>query len=124
MCWESKKLKIKTAKKDIPVWKIVHADKDISGKYTNICYSFYKYFEYILKVRNTTQMSFDVLNTENIFIGKNGFHSYSNKVKYTINKHHISVYINKLFSDYTICYYYRGNTTIAKCHIQKVQNML
>lgn len=29
MCWESKKLKIKTAKKDIPVWKIVHADKDI-----------------------------------------------------------------------------------------------
>ena len=119
MCWESKKLKIKTAKKDIPVWKIVHADKDIYGKYTNICYSFYKYFEYILKVRNTTQMSFDVLNTENIFIGKNGFHSYSNKVKYTINKHHISVYINKLFSDYTICYYYRGNTTIAKCHIPK-----
>ena len=29
MCWESKKLKIKTAKKDIPVWKVVHADKDI-----------------------------------------------------------------------------------------------
>ena len=119
MCWESKKIKIKTAKKDIPVWKIVHADKDIYGMYTNICHSFYKYFEYILKVRNTTQMSFDVLNTENIFIGKNGFHSYSNKVKYTINEHHISVYINKLFSDYTICYYYRGNTTIAKCHIPK-----
>ena len=119
MCWESKKLKIKIAKKDIPVWKIVHADKDISGKYTNICRSFYQFFEYILKVINTTQMSFKVLNTKNIFIGINGFHSYSNKVKYTINKHHISVYINKLFSDYTICYYYRGNTTIAKCHIPK-----
>ena len=120
MCWESKKLKIKTAKKDIPVQKIVHADKDISGKYTNKCHSFYKFFEYILKVRNTTQMSFGVLNTKNAFIGKNGFHSYSNKVKYTISENNnISVYLNKLFSNYTICYYYRDNTTIAKCHIPK-----
>ena len=120
MCWESKKLKIKTAKKDIPVWKIVHADKDINGKYTNICRSFYKFFEYTLKVGNTTQMSFDVINAKNTFVGNNGFHSYSNKVKYTINENNIiSVYLNKLFSDYTICYYYRGNTTIAKCHIPK-----
>ena len=120
MCWESKKLKIKIAKKDIPVWKIVHADKDINGIYTNKCHSFYKFFEYILKVRNTTQMSFSVLNTENKFIGNNGFHSYSNKVKYTINEHNvISVYLNKLFSNYDICYYYRGNTTIVKCHIPK-----
>ena len=120
MCWESTKLKIKTAKKDIPVWKIVHADKDVYGKYTNKCHSFYKFFEYILKVKNTTQMSFSVLNTENKFIGNNGFHSYSNKVKYTINENNIiSVYLNKLFSDYIICYYYRGNTTIAKCHIPK-----
>ena len=120
MCWESKKLKIKTAKKDIPVWKIVHADKDINGRYTDKCHSFYKFFEYILKVRNTTQMSFSVLNTENKFIGDNGFHSYSNKVKYTINKNNvISVYLHKLFFDYDICYYYRGNTTIAKCHIPK-----
>lgn len=29
MCWKSKKLKIKTAKKDISVWKVVHANKDI-----------------------------------------------------------------------------------------------
>lgn len=120
MCWKSKKLKIKIAKKDIPVWKIVHPNKDIYGKYTNKFRSFYKGFEYILKVRNTTQMSFDVLNTENIFIGKNGFHSYSNKVKYTIHEsNNISVYLNKLFFDYTICYYYRDNTIIAKCHIPK-----
>lgn len=120
MCWKSKKLKIKTAKKDIPVWKVVHADKDINGRYTNKCCSFYKYFEYILKVRNTTQMSFDVLNTENIFIGTNGFHSYSNKVKYTIRENNdILVYINKLFFDYTICYYFRCNQTIVKCHIPK-----
>ena len=119
MCWESKKLKIKTAKKDIPVWKVVYADKDINGRYTNKCHSFYKFFEYILKVRNTTQMSFGVLNTKNTFVGNNGFHSYSNKVKYTINEINISVYLNKLFSDYIICYYYRGNTTIAKCHIPK-----
>ena len=120
MCWESKKLKIKTAKKDIPVWKVVHAVKDINGRYTNKCYSFYKFFEYILKVGNTTQMLFSVLNTENKFIGDNGFHSYSNKVKYTINEDNIiSVYLNKLFSSYTICYYYRGNTTIVKCHIPK-----
>ena len=120
ICWKSKKLKIKTAKKDIPVWKVVHANKDIYGKYINKCYSFYKYFEYTLKVGNTTQMSFNILNTENIFIGINGFHSYSNKVKYSITKNNIiSVYLNKLFFDYTICYYYRGNTTIAKCHIPK-----
>ena len=113
-------MKIKTAKKDIPVWKVVHAVKDINGRYTNKCYSFYKFFEYTLKVGNTTQMSFSVLNTENKFIGDNGFHSYSNKVKYTINEDNIiSVYLNKLFSNYTICYYYRGNTIIVKCHIPK-----
>ena len=50
MCWKSKKLKIKIAKKDIPVWKVVHADKDINGRYTNKCHSFYKFFEYILKL--------------------------------------------------------------------------
>ena len=113
-------MKIKTAKKDIPVWKIVHADKDIYGEYTNKCCSFYKFFEYTLKVGNTTQMSFDVLNAKNTFVGNNGFHSYSNKVKYTINENNnISVYLNKLFSNYTICYYYRDNTTMAKCHIPK-----
>ena len=120
MCWESKKLKIKTAKKDIPVWKVVHANKDINGRYTNKCHSFYKSFEYTLKVGNTTQMSFSVLNTENKFIGDNGFHSYSNKVKYTINEDNIiSVYLNKLFSNYTIGYYYCNNITIVKCHIPK-----
>lgn len=120
MCWESKKLKIKTAKKDIPVWKIVYANKDINGRYTNKCHSFYKFFEYTLKVGNTTQMSFDVINAKNTFVGNNGFHSYSNKVKYTINENNnISVYFNKLFSNYTICYYYRNNTTIVKCHIPK-----
>ena len=121
MCWESKKLKIKTAKKDIPVWKIVYADKNIHGRYTNKCHSFYKYFEYTLKVRNTTQMSFSILNTKNTFIGKNGFHSYSNKVEYTIdeNNNNISVYLSKLFFNYTICHYYRCNTIIVKCHIPK-----
>ena len=121
MCWKSKKLKIKTAKKDIPVWKIVYAVKDINGRYTNKCHSFYKFFEYVLKVRNTTKMSFSALHTENKFIGDNGFHSYSNKVKYTINENNnISVYLNKLFSNYTICHYYRDDTTIiVKCHIPK-----
>lgn len=113
-------MKIKIAKKDIPVWKIVYAVKDINGRYTNKCHSFYRFFEYILKVRNTIQMSFSALNTENTFIGNNGFHSYSNKVKYTINEDNIiSVYLNKLFFNYTICYYYRGNTIIVKCHIPK-----
>ena len=65
-------------------------------------------------------MSFSVLNTENKFIGDNGFHSYSNKVKYTIDENNIiSVYLNKLFSNYTICYYFRCNPTIVKCHIPK-----
>lgn len=121
MCWISKNLKIKIAKKDIPVWKIVHANKNIYGSYTNKSYSFYKYFEYTLGVKNTTQMSFTVVNANNVFIGKEGFHSYSNKVKYTVNKTgNISVYFKRLFLDYTIDYYYRNNNPIiAKCHIPK-----
>ena len=40
MCWYSEKLKIKTAKKDIPVWKIVRSITNNS--YDNVCMSLYK----------------------------------------------------------------------------------
>ena len=43
MCWESSKLKIKTTKKDIFVWKIVYLYVDNSH---NKCYSFFNNFVY------------------------------------------------------------------------------
>lgn len=36
MCWKSKKLKIKIAKRDIPVWKVVYRDK---SSYETECYA-------------------------------------------------------------------------------------
>lgn len=121
MCWISKKLKIKIAKKDIPVWKIVCADKDINGNYTNKCLSFCKHFKYILKVRNTTHMSFSVSNIEDVYIGENGFHSYSNKLDYILNDDgSISTYFNNFFFKHEFCYYpYSENPVIVKCHIPK-----
>ena len=38
MCWESKKLKVKTAKRDIPVWKVVYSDE---SSYETECYALY-----------------------------------------------------------------------------------
>lgn len=121
MCWISKKIKIKTAKKDIPVWKIVCANKDDNDNYTNKCLSFHQNFEYILKVRNTTQMSFSVLNTQDTFIGEQGFHSYSNKVGYIHNEDgSISIYFESFFHKYEFGYYsYKENPVIVKCHIPK-----
>ena len=45
MCWYSEKLKIKTTKKDIPVWKIVWSITNNS--YDNVCKSFYKNYTYL-----------------------------------------------------------------------------
>lgn len=121
MCWESKKIKIKIAKKDISVYKVVHAYKDNYGKYSDKCRSFYKYFEYILKVRNTTQMAFTALNTKNTFVGINGFHSYSNKMKYAVKNGSVLFYSSPLFFGRSFSEYYsfNRNPIIVKCHIPK-----
>ena len=77
MCWYSKKLKIKTAKKDISVWKIVRSLTDDS--YDNICKSLYKKYTYFEGILVTTPIEFEV--RQNGIIGTMGLHSYSNKLK-------------------------------------------
>lgn len=75
MCWVSDKLKIKTAKKDIPVWKVVYPT---NYNFPNSCRSLYTRFVYVKGDLETTPMNFEVRMS--IVNGNGGFHSYSDKV--------------------------------------------
>ena len=114
MCWYSEKLKIKTAKKDIPVWKIVTPLINNSSKE---CLSLYKGFMYLKDTLITTPIEFIV--KQNIIIGNIGFHSYSNKLKLKMEDNAIFIYKKKIFSnfkDYITC---QSNTRIARFHIPR-----
>ena len=117
MCWYSEKLKIKTAKKDIPVWKIVRSITDNS--YDNICKSLYKKYTYFKGILVTTPIEFEV--RLNGIIGTIGVHSYSNKLKWEMDNGSIYVYKKRIFSnfkDYIIAIG-SSNTRIARFHIPK-----
>ena len=117
MCWYSEKLKIKTAKKDIPVWKIVRSITDNS--YDNICKSLYKKYTYFKGILVTTPIEFEV--KWNGIIGTIGIHSYSNKLKWEMDNGSIYVYKKRIFSnfkDYIIAIG-SSNTRIARFHIPK-----
>ena len=117
MCWYSEKLKIKTAKKDIPVWKIVRSITDNS--YDNICKSLYKKYTYFKGILVTTPIEFEV--KWNGIIGTIGVHSYSNKLKWEMDNGSIYVYKKRIFSnfkDYIIAIG-SSNTRIARFHIPK-----
>lgn len=115
MCWTSSKLKIKRAKKDIPVWKIVIPD----NSYDNICKSLYKKYTYFKGILVTTPIEFEV--RQNGIIGTIGLHSYSNKLKWEMDNGSIYVYKKRIFSnfkDYIIAIG-SSNTRIARFHIPK-----
>ena len=117
MCWYSEKLKIKTAKKDIPVWKIVRSITDNS--YDNICKSLYKKYTYFKGILVTTPIEFEA--RLNGIIGTVGVHSYSNKLKWEMDNGSIYVYKKRIFSnfkDYIIAIG-SSNTRIARFHIPK-----
>ena len=117
MCWYSEKLKIKTAKKDIPVWKIVRSITDNS--YDNTCKSLYKKYTYFKGILVTTPIEFEV--RQNGIIGTIGVHSYSNKLKWEMDNGSIYVYKKRIFSnfkDYIIAIG-SSNTRIARFHIPK-----
>lgn len=76
MCWKSNKLKVKVAKKDIPVYKIVGIN---SGDKIR---AYYMNFIYKLGVIYNECLKFEVGNITNIFFGTKGFHSYSYKTYY------------------------------------------
>ena len=118
MCWYCDKLKIKTAKKDIPVWKIVTLPTGNSCD--NICKSLYERYTYLKDILVVNPMEFEV--KQNGIIGSIGFHSYSNKLKWERgNNSSIFVYKKKIFS-YLKNYIMSiglSNERIARFHIPK-----
>lgn len=119
MCWYCDKLKIKTAKKDIPVWKIVRSITDNS--YDNTCKSLYKNCIYFKGILVTTPIEFEV--KRNDVTGTVGFHSYSNKLKWKRSNDNSLFYVYKErifsnFKDYIITNS-TFNTRIARFHIPK-----
>ena len=90
MCWYCDKLKIKTAKKDIPVWKIVIPLIDNSS---NVCRSLYARFIYLKDTLVITPIKFEV--RQNGIIGNIGFHSYSYKLDWEKSAIAISVFRKK-----------------------------
>ena len=116
MCWRCDKLKIKRAKQDIPVWKIVTSLTDNSCD--NICKSFYKNYTYLKNALVVTQIEFKV--TKNCIIGTMGFHSYSNKLKWKMRNNTIFVSKKKTpfrVQDFIEVYDYYPDTRVAKFHI-------
>lgn len=119
MCWYCDKLKIKRAKKDIPVWKIVRSLTDDS--YDNICKSLYKKYTYFKGILVTTPIEFEV--KQNGIIGTMGLHSYSNKLKLEKSNDNSDFYVYKKrifskFKDYIIAIG-ASNVRIARFHIPK-----
>ena len=119
MCWYSKKLKIKTAKKDIPVWKIVRSITDNSCD--NICKSLYAKHTYLKGELEINPIEFEV--NRNGIKGSTGFHSYSNKLKWERSNDNSIFYVYKKrifsnFKDYIIANSL-FNTRIARFHIPK-----
>lgn len=117
MCWYSEKLKIKRAKKDIPVWKIVRSNTDNS--YDNVCKSLYKKYIYFKGILVTTPIEFEV--KQDGITGTIGVHSYSNKLKWEMDNGSIYVYKKRIFSnfkDYIIAIG-SSNVRIARFHIPK-----
>lgn len=118
MCWYNDKLKIKTSKKDIPVWKIVRCSIDSPDK----CYSLYYKFSYVKHIIETAPIGFEVDECEGIVIGNRGFHSYSNKLKWEIDNTDIIVFRKKILfrpKNYITCVADRCNMRIAKFYIPK-----
>ena len=91
MCWMSNKLKIKTAKKDIAVWKVVLYD--ITKRFYVSPIANYRY---VLGVINNAEMIFKVNNY--LIGGYDGFHSFSNKVYYRYFDVKVDIFKKRIFT--------------------------
>lgn len=111
MCWMSNKLKIKTAKKDIAVWKVVLYDIK-RGFYVSPIAN----YRYVLGVINNVEMIFKVNN--DLIGGYDGFHSFSNKVYYRYFDSNVSIFKKRIFTMdkyvFSICYKHGFDFAIAK----------
>lgn len=92
MCWLSNKLKIKTAKKDIAVWKVVLYDIK-RGFYVSPITN----YRYVLGVINNVEMIFKVNNY--LIGGYDGFHSFSNKVYFRYSDDTVHIYKKCIFAE-------------------------
>ena len=91
MCWMSNKLKIKTAKKDIAVWKVVLYDIT-KGFYVSPITN----YRYVLGVINNVEMIFKVNNY--LIGGYDGFHSFSNKLYYRYFDGNVGIFKKRIFT--------------------------
>lgn len=119
MCWYCDKLKIKRAKKDISVWKIVTLPTGNSCD--NICKSLYARYTYLKGELGINPIEFEV--NRNGIKGSIGFHSYSNKLKWERSNDNSLFYVYKkgIFSNFKDYNYVVGqsNKRIARFHIPK-----
>lgn len=93
MCWLSNKLKIKIAKKDIVIWKVVQYDT-VKGIYVSPI----KRYRYILDIIYNTSMVFRVNDYPGIG-GCEGFHSFSNKVYFRYFDGKVHIYKKRIFAE-------------------------
>lgn len=119
MCWYCDKLKIKRARKDIPVWKIVTFTTGNSCD--NTCKSLYAKHTYLKGELEINPIEFEV--NRNGIKGSIGFHSYSNKLKLEKSNDNSTLFVYKKrifsnFKDYIIAIG-SSNTKIARFHIPK-----
>lgn len=116
MCWMSNKLKIKTAKKDIAVWKVVLYDIR-RGFYVSPIAN----YRYVLGVINNVEMIFKVNN--DLIGGYDGFHSFSNKVYYCYFDVKVKIFKKRIFTMdkyvFSICYKHGFDFAIAKGRLPK-----
>ena len=93
MCWLFNKLKIKIAKKDIVIWKVVQYDT-VKGIYVSPI----KRYRYILDIIYNTSMVFRVNDYPGIG-GCEGFHSFSNKVYFRYFDGKVHIYKKRIFAE-------------------------
>lgn len=117
MCWLSNKLKIKIAKKDITVWKVVHFDRN-RGIYISPIAG----YRYILDVINNVNIVFKVIHAHSIE-GYEGFHSFSNKVYYRHFDNEVHIFKKRIFAEdkhvFNICGNPGFDCAIAKGRLPK-----
>ena len=116
MCWMSNKLKIKTAKKDIAVWKVVLYDIR-RGFYISPITN----YRYVLGVINNVEMIFKVNNC--LIGGYDGFHSFSNKVYYRYFDGKVDIFKKRIFTIdkyvFSVFYKHGFDFAIAKGRLPK-----
>ena len=118
MCWISNKLKIRIAKKDIAVWKVVFFDRK-RGIYISPITD----YRYILDVINNANMVFKIINDHSSIGGYEGFHSFSNTVYYNYDNRKVYIYKKHIFAkdEFILKFYDKSNFdfVIAKGRLPK-----